>query len=416
MKLSRVGRLLSCVAVLGLTGCGLRDALNGGPRISDQAWLTTGKAAAEAKKEDVSPPAYLPSECKSNNIDSEPNDANGLPTPAKTAEINACVNAMVLLINIRWYHFAANVESYTNGMNFALDLGSVGLNAAGAFASGGTSKVLSAIAGGLTSSKTAIDSDLLQKHAVNDLLQQMTADRNGVYNIILARLDAKPSSASTPSENPPVAAAQPEAESPNGKKQAKAADDKSGVKSETDTSDPQPYTSMKEAAIDLYDFAEAGTWMHAMVAMDTATAASAQACKNAVAETKKGKATGKKSASSIGAASTNPSCTNASSTGSGDAPSTGTPTAANDAGAIAKAHVSNKVPKKDLPAALAEADARAHAKVMNERKSTAVAAGEAADEVIRAHNTDADGNPTEKAIETGLRTKREIMHNLGEKG
>ena len=70
MKLSRVGRLLSCVAVLGLTGCGLRDALNGGPRISDQAWLTTGKAAAEAKKEDVSPPAYLPSECKSNNIDS----------------------------------------------------------------------------------------------------------------------------------------------------------------------------------------------------------------------------------------------------------------------------------------------------------------------------------------------------------
>jgi hypothetical protein len=241
----------------------MRDAAAGGPRIDDKVYFQAGgNTNLSPATDNATDDKFLPSQCVPSStitagtgIDIE--DSKG------GVNIDSCVNAMVLLIDIRWQHYAANMVSYTNGGDFALDAANLGLTGASSLAPVGTAHILSAIATGLSGAKTAFNSDVLQQHAITAVVHEMVADRKEVYSEIFARLDARPDNATPPAGQAPAQAA------------------------------ARPYQSMAEAAVDLYAYAEAGSWEHALAAMETGTAAKADACTKQVRTQKLKSATGK---------------------------------------------------------------------------------------------------------------------------
>jgi predicted Fe-Mo cluster-binding NifX family protein len=139
---------------------------------------------------------------------------------------------MVLLINVRFAEFEKGLVGLNSGTNLVLDVTGLGLNAAGALSGQSAAQILSAIAGGLAGTKSAINNDVLLQKSVEVIIQQMITDRAQAYQVILARED------------------------PNG---------------------DNPYTTMQQAAIDLYAFAAAGTWSNAISNLQACTGAQAQA-------------------------------------------------------------------------------------------------------------------------------------------
>ncbi len=237
MKDRRLNLLFAGLLLTPLAACAVfqppYEALHGGPRIGDAAWMSlhSPTAAGATQVDDVNDQNYLPSNCRG--------DITG------SVAINACVDAMVLLIDIRWYHFAANLVAFTNGSNFALDAAGLGLNAAGAITGASTTHILSAIAGGLSGTKTALNNDVLLQKSVVLVVHQMATDRATAYKVILNR------------EN--------------------------GTK---------PYGTMQEAAIDLYALALASTWENALSNLETCTGSQAQAGQKSVVKAKNNIAAG----------------------------------------------------------------------------------------------------------------------------
>ena len=248
MLSTRLRPFLLATAVL-LPGCsGLQNAFNGGPRISDQVWLQhEAPPAASSSSTSVTSSDFTPYECTSLPSSDTPQPAyNGTPQTASSStklgptakQLNQCVDAMTLLINVRWYHFAADLTAVTSGTNFLLDVAGIGLGGAGSFAGRSASQILNAISGGLSGTKAAINEDLLYKNSITLIVHQMIADRSTAYEIILNKEAAG-------WNNPDATNA---------------------------------YHSLDEVAKDLYDYTVAGTWSHALASLQTSSAANANAC------------------------------------------------------------------------------------------------------------------------------------------
>ena len=220
---SRAGLLAGCALLVALTGCNsTQAALDGGPRISDNAWLSLDGAPPTGPT--ASGKSYVPPDCAPASTSGE--------APAVNPAINKCVDAMVLLINVRFAEFEKGLVGLNSGTNLALDVAGLGLNAAGALSGQSAAQILSAIAGGLAGTKSAINNDVLLQKSVEVIIQQMVTDRAQAYQVILAREDPK---------------------------------------------GDNPYTTMQQAAIDLYAFAAAGTWSNAISNLQACTGAQAQA-------------------------------------------------------------------------------------------------------------------------------------------
>jgi hypothetical protein len=210
MKIAQATKYAYLATALLLPGCqsfyrGLQYSAAGQPRISDQAYLQTAKAInagttnSQPATTDATSEDLLPEACKNDCKDSKDNKDN-----KDNKNYSECVNQMLLLINIRWQHYVANLVAYSNAGTLLLDSTNLALNGAGALASGGTSKVLSAIAGGLTGFKSTFDSDVLQQHTITAVINEMVKDRKTQLAVIEQHLQAESSGYSSP---PPAAPA-----------------------------------------------------------------------------------------------------------------------------------------------------------------------------------------------------------------
>jgi hypothetical protein len=198
---------------------------------------------------------------KSKGGKSSVNSADTSNGPDLTQGINACVDAMVLLLDLRFQHYSATLQAAVNDTNFAFDAVGLGLSAAETMAGASAAHILGAVATGVGGTQQALNNDILLKKSVEIVIHQMMTDRNNAYNIILSR--------------------------------------------EKGT---EAYQSLHQAAIDLYQLQLAGTWTNALVILDTCTSEGAATAKKKV-QTKKLKksnaksTTGKKSSTETMSAS-----------------------------------------------------------------------------------------------------------------
>lgn len=120
----------------------------------------------------ISPPsADIPSTCKVL--------LNGDPTAQETViERNNCVYFFMAMIDQAYYKYQASLFQAVNSGNAASDIVSLGLTSAATLAGGATAKsILSAIATGVNGAKGKIDADVLYNKSVELILTQMDADR-----------------------------------------------------------------------------------------------------------------------------------------------------------------------------------------------------------------------------------------------
>lgn len=165
-----------------------------------------------------------------------PKDDTAAAAMTNAAQINACVYAMLQLIDVKWVHFQDALLASSSTSNFAADTALLGLGAAGSFAAGTTTQILHAISAGVTGLRSSFNQDILYSQTITTILLQMEADRTAERAIIMAKLTGK------------------------------AADG-----SDLDTS---PYTNMYQAANDLFFYARAGSWTHSLLSIQKSAATS----------------------------------------------------------------------------------------------------------------------------------------------
>ncbi len=133
-----------------------------------------------------------------------------------------------------------------NGGNAAADIAGLGLGLAGTISPGEAVKtLLAAIGTSVAGAKTTIDADYLYKQSIEMVINQMEADRNAQFALMIQEMQG-----------------------------------------DTDT------YGYNEAMDDLLKYYAYGTWERAITSLQTATAANANACQAAVTTAKVAKANG----------------------------------------------------------------------------------------------------------------------------
>lgn len=283
-----------------LCGCHLPQAIEGGPDISDNVWLLQGPNATKTTG------GFVPAAC--------PKTETEATTPVVPSDLAKCVYAMINLIDVRYDAFENGLFKSSANTNFLADSAVLGISGAGAFFSGGAAQVMNGVTAGLTGFKSKFDQDILYSKTIGVLIQQMRSDRQTALNIIIKRLQA---TASSDGAVPPgsaaadrtqaaskgaqtaaqivaaavtgAAVAQPGASAADIAKTANNAVPAASTSgAATSPSGPLPYDNYYEAFADLHTYAIAGSWSHALISVETATAAGAEAAKNTVNATKTG--------------------------------------------------------------------------------------------------------------------------------
>lgn len=214
---------------LGMTACSQWSSLKkGGAEISDQTWMLDQSYPAHSSPQYTD---FIPYPCP--KTDAEAAALTATPT------INACVYAMLQLIDVKWVHFQDALLASSSTSNFAADSVLLGLGTAGSFVTGSTTQILHAISAGVTGLRSSFNQDILYSQTITTILLQMEADRSAERAIIMAKLTGKPGKA------------------PDG--------------SALDTS---PYTNMYQAANDLFFYARAGSWTHSLLSIQKSAATS----------------------------------------------------------------------------------------------------------------------------------------------
>ena len=90
---------------------------------------------------------------------------------------NEIINGRLAAFDIQFNRFQRQLHQEGAGVNLSTDAILLGLGAAGAVVSGGTSQLLSAAAGGVTGLRGAIDRDLFFERTMPVLFQEMNAQR-----------------------------------------------------------------------------------------------------------------------------------------------------------------------------------------------------------------------------------------------
>jgi hypothetical protein len=98
---------------------------------------------------------------------------------------NEIINGRLAAFDIQFNRFQRQLHQEGAGVNLSTDAILLGLGAAGAVVSGGTSQLLSAAAGGVTGLRGAIDRDLFFERTMPVLFQEMNAQRKSIRVQIL---------------------------------------------------------------------------------------------------------------------------------------------------------------------------------------------------------------------------------------
>jgi len=225
--------------------------------------VSYGERAAARQNEDRTYklfPETLPSEC----ADPKDQDANnsGNDADEKTKKhTKDCVYALKAIIDDHYREYRITLHHFADGGDAVFDITTLGLNTAGAVTPAAAAKtVLAAMAAAVGSTKTILNQDLLYKQTIEILINQMDADRDRQFTVMLKEMD----------------------------------DDKSTY-------------SMGQAKDDLLLYFAAGTWDHAIAALQASTAANQANCKRQLNKAKVKKST--KSASTDCAQPSSPSDT-----------------------------------------------------------------------------------------------------------
>ncbi len=234
----RTLRILAALALGGpaLFGCQqtISNLANGEPVIDDAVWLHGPAVQAPAAASAPSSDAFLPDAC------------NKDWSSATMETIAPCTEAMKQLIDVRFAHYEDSLLRAIDAGNTTADIGVVGLGLAGTLSPGVASQILNAISAGITSTKSKVNEDILYNKSIELILVQMDKDRASWASVIETRL--KPGSANE-------------------------------------------YTSMYQAANDLYAYDRAGSWTQALISMQTDSGAENSACQNELKTVKKTGAT-----------------------------------------------------------------------------------------------------------------------------
>ena len=151
----------------------------------------------------------------------------------ETAAAKACVYDVKALIDDQYREYRITLHHYVDDGNAALDVGSLGLGTAATLIGAAPVKTtLSALGTLLTGTKSVINEDVLLKAAIESIINQMDADRQQQFGIMLSEINGTAS----------------------------------------------PYT-LSQAKDDLLIYFSDGTWDHALVSMQVQTAANSAACK-----------------------------------------------------------------------------------------------------------------------------------------
>lgn len=220
--------VLSCAAT---AACSLQQ---GGPVISDKVWLMNeGYPTGSAKASQDTIPAACPQK------EAEVVDFNG---DSSSKKINDCVYAMLQVIDVKFVHFQDQLFGSTSGVNFAADIGLLGIGTAGSFVSGAATQALHAVSAGITGVRSSINQDWFYSNTITTILIQMQNDRAAVKTGIMARIAAaKPNAAAGAGSQPPA----------------------------------RPYTNIYDAVNDLLAYSRAGSWTEALLSIQKSAVKSA---------------------------------------------------------------------------------------------------------------------------------------------
>lgn len=296
----RPARILSIVlAMIALGGCSMfGGGLQGSPNIDVRYLLPpdvvvaldsprpppqTGAklASAPGALQPESGPAPQPV------TDTELSDCRGAyAANAVEATRNNCVKALMAMIDIRYGEFRDGLVKLVDDSDLAADVAILGLGSATGLVPGKTTKsILGAISGGIGGTKAAINSDVLYNTSIVIIINQMDSDRanqrclilNGLKNNVPINQLPAPTAVAITSMTTTVKVA-------NGKPAATTK-----VAGPTSvTASPPPTYSMYDASSDLIQYYEAGTFTHALQALEAKTGSQATASKQQAANLKAG--------------------------------------------------------------------------------------------------------------------------------
>lgn len=102
---------------------------------------------------------------------------------------NEIINGRIAAIDIQFSLFQQELHEEGVGLNIGTDAITMGLGAAGALASGGTSQILSGISGAITGLKGSVDKNSFFEQAMPALFAKMIAKRKVVLVIIRTGLN-----------------------------------------------------------------------------------------------------------------------------------------------------------------------------------------------------------------------------------
>ncbi len=260
-------RSIVCLLALVLTSCGFRLLQQGEPDFNT-AILLPGNATAQTdsvRGTQLLTPTTLPKSCQTAETTSTVTattatattggtPAAGSPavgTPATTpttrmttqtrttaddtasqAKVIQCVYEVKALIDDHYREYRITLHHFVDDGNAALDFGNLGLStAATLIGAPGVKTTLSAFGTLLTGSKSVVNEDVLMRAAVESIINQMDADRQQQFGIMVAEMKG-------------------------------------------------PSYILAQAKDDLLIYFADGTFDHALVSMQTLTAANSGACKS----------------------------------------------------------------------------------------------------------------------------------------
>lgn len=114
----------------------------------------------------------------------EPQPTDIRPLVSARACRDRLVTARVYAIDLQFATFEDELFRQSREMGFGATIATLGIDAAGAVAGGGTSRILSAISGGITGSRAAFEREVLAERTILAIHTAMRANRS----LVLARI------------------------------------------------------------------------------------------------------------------------------------------------------------------------------------------------------------------------------------
>lgn len=118
------------------------------------------------------------------------NAESALGVSDKTSRNNV-INDFILMIDADYFAYESSLVSGKSGSDFAVKVATLGLTAPAGFVSGGTAKILAAIAGGIVGTQTAFNESFLRSQAMDALIQKMQAARKTKVGDIRTRMKSQ---------------------------------------------------------------------------------------------------------------------------------------------------------------------------------------------------------------------------------